>query len=120
MINNYGVKLFGTNFVNNANNGFYEILDSEYVHMLVGEGIFYLIISLILCSFLLEYARKKKDYYLVLVWIIILFNAIFNNGIFNLVMNPFGIVLTISIRECIKCKHIIIKTVVQERKLGEL
>lgn len=105
MIKNYGVELFGTRFRNNTLYGYYEILDSEYLQMLVGEGVLYLIIALILSSFMLEYGREKKDYYLVLIWVMILFNAVFNNGIFNLVMNPFGIILTISIKECMnKCR----------------
>lgn len=99
MIKNYGIKMFGTSFFNNTNYGYYEILDSEYVYMIVGDGVIYTIIGLILLCCVVKYAQKKNDIYLVSIWIMVLFNAIFNNGIFNLVMNPFSIILTISIKD---------------------
>lgn len=99
MIANYGVKLFGTEFVNNTNYGYYEILDSEYMQMLVGEGVLYLIIAIFLCYLILKYTQRNRETYITLIWVFVLFNAIFNNGIFNLIANPFGILLVICMRD---------------------
>lgn len=101
MMEKYGVSMLGTSFVNSTDPA-YEILDSEYMHMLVGEGIVYLLIALVLCQFLLTYSQKKKDIYLTLIYALMMFNAMFNNGIFNLVMNPFGIVLAVSIKKALR------------------
>ena len=57
IIKSYGIKILGTNFTNGINNGYYEILDSEYMHMLVAEGILFLIVALILCCFVLKYTQ---------------------------------------------------------------
>lgn len=98
IIKAYGIKLFGTDFVNNTTH-YYEILDSEYLQMLVGAGILYLAIAMVLCMWIVRYSQRLNNPYMTLIWIFILFNAIFNNGIFNLVMNPFGIILTVSIKD---------------------
>lgn len=92
MIDTYGVKLFGTRFTDNTDY-YYEILDSEYVHMLVGEGIVYLIIAIIISCVLMWFLQTKKDTNLILIFTLIFLNGIVNNGIFNLVMNPFIIII---------------------------
>ena len=92
VIQSYGIRFLGTAFENNTLNGNYEILDSEYIHMLVAEGILYLLISLFLCVCVIRYTQKKEQT-LVLIWLMIFMNAAFNNGIFGLVMNPFSILL---------------------------
>lgn len=99
---NYGIKMFGTGFVNNTLDGRYEIVDSEYLFMLVSDGIVYFLISLIICFSLIRYAQMKNDYILVLIWITVFFNAIFNNGIFGLVMNPFSILAVPSVEMLFK------------------
>lgn len=99
IIKSYGIKILGTNFTNGINNGYYEILDSEYMHMLVAEGILFLIVALILCCFVLKYTQLINNQYLTLIWIFILLNSIVNNGIFNLVFNPFSILITLYIRK---------------------
>ena len=104
MIKKYGVALYGTTFVNSTKPA-YEILDSEYVHMLVGEGILYFLIALVICQLIMEASIKRQDAYLTLIWMMMLFNAMFNNGIFNLVMNPFGIILSVSIKDIFRKKH---------------
>lgn len=97
----YGIKFLGTDFENNTLNGNYEILDSEYIHMLAAEGILYLIVSLFLCVCIIRYTQKKEQT-LVLIWLMIFMNATFNNGIFGLVMNPFGILLVPALKSCFK------------------
>ena len=53
----------------------------------------------------MEASIKRQDAYLTLIWMMMLFNAMFNNGIFNLVMNPFGIILSVSIKDIFRKKH---------------
>ena len=65
------------------------------MHMLVAEGILFLIVALILCCFVLKYTQLINNQYLTLIWIFILLNSIVNNGIFN----PFSILITIYIRK---------------------
>lgn len=97
MIDIYGIELFGTSFENN-NIQFYQFLDSEYMHMFVGEGIIYTVLSLLIGTFIMKNAYDRKDMNLTLIWIMVFFNAMFNNGIFNLIMNPFCISIASSIR----------------------
>lgn len=99
VIEKYGISLLGTEFVNNTLEGKYEIIDSEYIHMIVGEGLLYLFFTLIICYYILRWSQNKKDMCLTLIWIMIFLNAIFNNGIFGLVMNPFSILLVLAIKE---------------------
>lgn len=97
IIDSYGIKLFGTNFVNNQTY-YYEILDSEYLLMLVGPGIIYTFICLLLGIVLMEYSQSKKNYKLSLILVCCFINAIVNNGIFNIVMNPFILLLVPAIK----------------------
>lgn len=97
VIQRYGIRLLGTGFVNNVIDDNYEILDSEYVHMLVSGGIVYLLIVLAVCVCIMRLAQKRGRT-LTLIWLMIFFNAVFNNGIFGLVMNPFSILLVPALR----------------------
>lgn len=92
VIESYGIHLLGSDFTNNTLDGHYEIVDSEYMNMLISGGIIFLVISLILCIFIMMYVQKI-DNCLTLIWLLVFFNAIFNNGIFGLVMNPFSILV---------------------------
>ena len=93
----YGIRLLGTTFENNTID-FYQYLDSEYMHMFVGEGILFTIFALIVGCYIIKYCLYKGDRFALLIWIMVFFNAMFNNGIYNLVMNPFGIVVVEAIR----------------------
>lgn len=93
----YGIRLLGTTFENNTID-FYQYLDSEYMHMFVGEGILFTIFALIVGCYIIRYCLYKGDRFALLIWIMVFFNAMFNNGIYNLVMNPFGIVVVEAIR----------------------
>ena len=97
MIRVYGIKILGTQFENNTVD-YYQYLDSEYMHMFVAEGILFTLVALVICSLIVNYVIDNSDIFALLVWTLVFINAIFNNGIFNLVMNPFVIVLTESIR----------------------
>lgn len=98
VINKYGISFLGSDFKNSASNFFYEIIDSEYIHLIVAEGIIYLVFALLLCSLMLKYAQKNKDKWLVLILLMAFFNSIVNNGIFSLVLNPFVICLVPAIK----------------------
>lgn len=98
VIERYGIKILGTEFVNNTLNDKYEILDSEYMQMLVGGGYIYTIVALIIGVCIMRFVQKR-DGLLTLIWGMIFFNAIFNNGIYGLVMNPFCIVVVPAIKD---------------------
>lgn len=102
VIDRYGIKLWGTSFRNNALNGKYEILDSEYMQMLVIGGVIFLVVALVLCVFYIKWAQRKKDYCLILIWTMVFINAIVNNGIYGVVMNPFCILIVPAIKETMK------------------
>ena len=69
------------------------------MHILVEVLNLFLIVALILFCFVLKYTKLINNQYLSLIWIFILLNSIVNNGIFNLVFNPFSILITIYIRK---------------------
>lgn len=100
VINIYGIKMLGTEFVNNTLDGKYEILDSEYMQMLVSGGYIYTIVALIIGVCIMK-CVQKRDSSLTLIWCMIFFNAIFNNGIYGLVMNPFCIIVVPAIKDAI-------------------
>lgn len=93
----YGISLLGSGF-QNINDGIqYLILDSEYIFMLISNGVVYTVIAILLFTSVIKWAQVKKEKTLVLIFVLIALNGIFNNGIFNLIFNPFMIVLNQSI-----------------------
>ena len=56
-----------------------------------------LLIVLAVCVCIMRLAQKRGRT-LTLIWLMIFFNAVFNNGIFGLVMNPFSILLVPALR----------------------
>lgn len=90
----FGISLFGSGFHNIAKEGAeYLVVDSEYIFMLVSNGILYTIIALLLIRIMIKISNLEKNGFLCLILVIICINATMNNGIFNLVMNPFVIML---------------------------
>lgn len=104
IIDIYGVRLLGTEFENNSID-FYQYLDSEYMHMLVAEGILYTCFSIIVGIFIMKYTLKNHNSCARLIWILIFFNCMFNNGVYTLTMNPFCIMMIPSIRGLMKPKN---------------
>lgn len=99
VIDRYGIGLWGSGFENNTLDGKYEIIDSEYLYYALKAGIIYLIVSLVLGVFVIRYVQRKNDVCLTLIWSMIFVNAIVNNGIWGIVMNPFGILLIPAIKD---------------------
>lgn len=98
----YGVRLFGTDYVNGSESR-YQILDSEYMYTLVSCGILYLVIMTVLLGVLIKYiVRDTRDKTLCIIWILLFANSIVNNGIFNIVMNPFIIVIFPAVEACFR------------------
>lgn len=98
----YGVRLFGTDYVNGSESR-YQILDSEYMYTLVSCGILYLVVMTILMGILIKYMiRDARDKTLCIIWILLFVNSIVNNGIFNIVMDPFIIVIFPAVESCFK------------------
>ena len=93
----YGISFLGTGFQNINDGTQYLILDSEYIFMLISNGVIYTVIAILLFTSVVKWAQVKKEKTLVLIFVLIAINAIFNNGIFNLIFNPFMIVLNQSI-----------------------
>ncbi len=98
-IDMFGIKMFGTDFVNSTEY-YYQIIDSEYIYMLVAAGIIYTLVSLKLMEVCVCYAKRSKM--LCLIWVLIFINAIVNNGVFNYVFNPFSIMLVPAIEYATK------------------
>lgn len=93
----YGISFLGTGFQNINDGTQYLILDSEYIFMLISNGVIYTVIAILLFTSVVKWAQVKKEKTLVLIFVLIAINGIFNNGIFNLIFNPFMIVLNQSI-----------------------
>lgn len=104
VIDGYGITLFGTIFENNTLDGRYEIIDSEYLYYAIKAGVLYLIVSLILGVLIIRYVQKKKDVCLTLIFSMVFINAIINNGIWGIVMNPFSILLVPAIKDYFEVK----------------
>lgn len=99
VIDKYGISLWGSAFENNTLHGKYEIIDSEYLYYALKAGVIYLIVSLALCVLIVRYVQKKNDVCLTLIWSMIFINAIINNGIWGIVMNPFSILLVPALKD---------------------
>lgn len=93
-VEKYGISLWGTGFQNIYTEAKYLILDSEYMFMLISNGIIYLIAAVYLFTMAVKWANEQQDE--MLVWVLVFYagNAIFNNGIYNLLFNPFLIMLS--------------------------
>lgn len=100
-IDMFGIKWFGTDFVNSTEY-YYQVIDSEYVYMLVASGIIYTAIALKLMEICIRYKKDENKW--CIIWILLFFNAIVNNGVFNYIFNPFGIILVPAIGQFIS-KH---------------
>lgn len=101
-IDMFGIKLFGTDFINSTEH-YYQIIDSDYVYMLVAGGIIYLIIALEFMKDCLNY--KKNESIWCIIWGLLSINAIVNNGVFNYVFNPFCIFLVPAIKNKVLKQH---------------
>ena len=99
IIDRYGIWLWGSSFENNTLDGKYEIIDSEYLYNALNAGVIYLIVSLVFCVLIVRYVQKKHDACLTLIWSMIFINAIINNGIWGIVMNPFSILLVPALKD---------------------
>jgi len=99
VIDRYGISLWGSFFENNTLDGKYEIVDSEYLYYALNAGVVYLLVSLVLCVLVIRYAQRKKDTYLTLIFLFVFINAIVNNGIWGIVMNPFSILLVPALKD---------------------
>ena len=100
IIDRYGIGLWGSSFENNTLDGKYEIIDSEYLYNALNAGVVYLVISLVLCVLIVKYVQMKNDACLTLIWSMVFINAIINNGIWGIVMNPFSILLVPALKDC--------------------
>lgn len=99
IIDRYGIGLWGSSFENNTLDGKYEIIDSEYLYNALNAGVVYLVISLVLCVLIVKYVQMKNDACLTLIWSMVFINAIINNGIWGIVMNPFSILLVPALKD---------------------
>ena len=100
-IQKYGISLFGTGFQNIQEGGVggeYLFLDSEYMFMLVSNGIIYTLVALVLMKCVLDFCVEKENTRLTLILVLMLLYLIVNNGMFNLITNPFIIILVSSIQ----------------------
>lgn len=92
----YGIKLFGTAFENDMRY-YYQVLDSDYMYMLIACGIIYTIIAMWLITKVLDYIIHNGDIYLFVIYTVLIINSIANNGLFNYCLNPFAIITFMSI-----------------------
>ena len=98
-IKKYGITLLGTGFSNIGNESEYLFLDSDYAHILITNGAFYLIICVCMFNLCIAWAKRQNDSDLFLIFMMIAVNSMVNNGMFNLVLNPFIIVLALAIKD---------------------
>lgn len=92
-IYDYGITLFGTGFTNIENSYNYLVLDSDYSHILITNGVIYLLLCLFIFNKCISWANKNNNSELSLVLSVMAINSIVNNGMFNLIFNPFIIIL---------------------------
>lgn len=93
-ITRYGITVFGQeiNWIGysyNAKGGVYNYVDSSYLQILLQYGIVFLIMCVLLYSYILYKADYEKDYYLCGGIIIILVFSITEPRLMNLMYNPF-------------------------------
>ncbi len=95
----YGISWWGCGFQNIDNGTDYLVLDSEYMFMIISNGIIYTILAVLLLGLVIKWAYEKRD--AMLVWVLVFYavHAIFNNGIYNLLMNPFMIIVCRAIND---------------------
>ena len=94
-----GFNLYLAILENNTLDGKYEIIDSEYLYNALNAGVVYLVISLVLCVLIVKYVQMKNDACLTLILSMVFINAIINNGIWGIVMNPFSILLVPALKD---------------------
>lgn len=109
----YGIKLLGTNFTNDTR-FYYQILDSDYMYLLIACGIIYTVLALWILKCIMKYMVSKQDIFGCVIWTLLLINSIPNNNLFNLILNPFSIVAFISIGESTQSKHNIMQIKLNE------
>lgn len=98
-IRKYGITFFGTGFSNIGTESEYLFLDSDYSHMLITNGVIYLILCVYMFNLCILWAKRQKDSDMVLIFLMIAINSLVNNGMFNLVFNPFIIILALALKE---------------------
>ncbi len=98
-INKFGITLLGTGFTNISNDTEYLYLDSDYSNMIISCGVIYLVLCLVAFTLCIIWAKNQNNLDLLLILNVIAINSIVNNGMFDLVMNPFIIVLFTAMRE---------------------
>ena len=105
----YGIKFLGTGFhnINEGVGGQYLYLDSEYMYMFVASGILYTVVAIYLFRIMMEYSVYNENVKLQKMLALLYINAIVNNGIINLVMNPFAIIMVPAIVQHFKTSRII-------------
>jgi len=90
----YGITMFGTGFKNFTDSGGqYLYVDSEYMYLLISNGIIYFIFAIVMIIFTIRYYRLNGDCRVVLILMLLCINSIVNNGIISSTMNPFSIVM---------------------------
>ncbi len=98
-INKFGITLLGTKFTNISNTTEYLYLDSDYSNTMIACGVIYLVLCLVAFTLCVIWAKNQNNLDLLLILNFIAINSIVNNGMFDLVMNPFIIVLFTAMRE---------------------
>lgn len=109
-IQKYGITLLGTGFRNineGGPTGEYLYVDSEYMNMLISNGIIFSVLMLMLIKFVMRWYLERGTRKYIVLLSILLINGIANNGIFNLLFNPMVIVVFEAIKNQTKRKRIV-------------
>lgn len=99
----FGITLFGTGFQNTfvSSEGFYLFVDSEYLFMLISNGIVYTLAMLAVFTVISQFALRK-DTTLWVIFFLLFCNAIMNNCLVNLVTSPFSIITVCALMDLAK------------------
>lgn len=93
-ISKYGITLLGTGFKNiNEQNGEYLYLDSEYMFILVSNGLVYLVFLMYLLKKFMISLFDGVQFELIFIFFVYFVYAIVNNGILDLIISPFSIII---------------------------
>lgn len=96
----FGIRLLGTGFQNTfvSSEGFYLFVDSEYLFMLISNGILYTLALLAVFTVISRFALRK-DTTLWVIFFLLFCNAIMNNCLVNLVASPFSIITICALKD---------------------
>ena len=96
----FGIRLLGTGFQNTfvSSEGFYLFVDSEYLFMLISNGILYTLALLAMFTAISRYALRK-DTALWVIFFLQFCSAIMNNCLVNLVASPFSIITICALKD---------------------